>query len=80
MRFLCLQSKDVINACNGKKIGFISDIDIDHVCYCIQGIFVEKNNCLKMLYIFKGPPLIYIPKENIISIGEDVIIVNMTEN
>ena len=29
MRFLCLQSKDVINASNGSKIGFISDLEVN---------------------------------------------------
>ncbi len=80
MRFLCMQSKDVINICNGKKVGFVSDVEIDVMCYSILGIYVERNCYTKLLMFFKAPPTIYIPKENIMSIGEDVIIVNIPEN
>lgn len=77
MKFLNMQSKDVINVRNGKKIGYISDIEIDPSCFIITGICIEKNCYLKLISLFKGPPVIFIPKESIISIGEDVIIVNI---
>ncbi|WRK53982.1 hypothetical protein SD457_02530 [Coprobacillaceae bacterium CR2/5/TPMF4] len=42
MRFVKLQSKDVVNVVNGCKIGFISDIEIDWCTRTIQAIVVEK--------------------------------------
>ena len=77
MRFICLQSKDVINASTGSKIGFVVDMEIDPICRCIQAIIVERFSALKLISLFKGPPTIIIPIENIITIGEDVIIVNI---
>lgn len=77
MRFICLQSKDVVSASTGKKIGFVVDLEIDPICRCIQAIIVEKFSPFKLICIFKGPPTFIIPIENIITIGEDVIIVNI---
>ena len=77
MRFLCLQSKDVINASTGKKIGFVGDIEVNTCNLCIEAIVVERFSPLKFLCLVKGPPVIIIPISQIITIGEDVIIVNI---
>ncbi len=79
MRFISLEKKDVINHCDGKKIGYIRDIEFDCCNFKIVGIYIEKPGCIHLLSLLKGPPLLYIPNENIISIGEDVIIVNIIE-
>ena len=76
LRFICLQSKDVIDASTGSKIGYVSDLEIDPCCHCILAIIVEKFSAFKLLCLFKGPPILIIPIENIVTIGEDVIIVN----
>ena len=44
MRFVSLQSKDVINVYDGKKIGYIADIELDWCQKCIQALIVEKMN------------------------------------
>ena len=77
MRFVTIQSKDVINAATGSKIGYVSDIEIDPFCRTIQVIIVERFNAFKLVCVFKGPPCLVIPIENIITIGEDVILVNV---
>ena len=77
MRFLCLQSKDVINAANGSKIGFISDVEVNINNLCIEALIVERFSHLKFLCLVKGPPVIVIPINQIITIGEDVVIVNV---
>ena len=56
MRFVKLQSKDVINVVDGCKIGFISDIEIDWCGKCIQAIVVEKYSFFKLLCFFKEAP------------------------
>jgi YlmC/YmxH family sporulation protein len=77
MRFLTLQCKDVVDAQTGTKLGFVSDIEIDPLCHCIQAIIIEKSTPLKWICIFKGPPHFVIPIERIITIGEDVILVDV---
>ena len=42
MRFVSLQSKDVINVYDGKKIGYIADIELDWCQKCIRALIVEK--------------------------------------
>lgn len=47
MRISSFQMKDVINVADGKKLGFISDIDIDVETGKIDCIFISQQN--KML-------------------------------
>lgn len=77
MRFIALQSKDVISAQTGAKIGYVVDAEIDPCCQCIQALIVERISPLKLICAFKGPPTFVIPIENVITIGKDVIIVNI---
>ena len=53
MRFVSLQSKDVINVYDGKKIGYIADIEVDWCQRCIQALIVEKINFFHFLCFFK---------------------------
>ena len=65
MRFVKLQSKDVINV-------------VDGWCgKCIQAIVVEKYSFFKLLCFFKEAPCIVIPIECVVSIGGDVILVSI---
>ena len=52
MRFVSLQSKDVINVYDGKKIGYIADIELDWCQKCIRALIVEKMNFFHFLQIF----------------------------
>ena len=72
MRFVSLQSKDVINVYDGKKIGYIADIELDWCQKCIRALIVEKMN-------FKEPPVLVIPIECVISLKGDVILVNIEQ-
>lgn len=77
MRLISLQSKDVVDATTGCKIGYVIDVEIDSCCRCIQAIVVERVTPFRLICLFKGPPAFLIPIENIITIGEDVILVNI---
>ena len=77
MRLIELQCKDVINIETGCKIGFVCDIEIDPECARICAIIVEKKGIFNYLRFFKEPCFIEIPINNIISIGKDVILVNI---
>ena len=54
MRFVSLQSKDVINVYDGKKIGYIADIELDWCQKCIRALIVEKMN---FFHFFLQSPL-----------------------
>lgn len=77
MRLICLQSKDVINASTGTKIGFVVDVELDVNTLCMEALIVERFSPFKFLCLSKGPPTMTIPVCHIITIGEDVIIVNV---
>lgn len=77
MRLIEMQCKDVINIETGCKIGYVCDIEIDTNCACIRAIIVEKKGVFNYLKFFKEPNVIEIPIANIISIGKDVILVNI---
>lgn len=77
MRFVTLQSKDVVNASTGTKIGYVVDVEIDACCRQIIALVVEKVSCFRLICAFKGPPTFLIPIQNIITIGDDVILVDI---
>ena len=70
MRFVSLQSKDVINVYDGKKIGCQK---------CIRALIVEKMNFFHFFCFFKEPPVLVIPIECVISLKGDVILVNIEQ-
>lgn len=78
MRFVKMQSKDVVDVVSGSKIGYVSDLEIDERCQCIEAIIVERYSLFKLICFFKGPPVLVIPIENIMTIGDDVILVRKT--
>jgi len=77
MRFVTLQSKDVVNASTGTKIGYVVDVEVDPLCRCIQALVVEKVSPFRMICFFKGPPTFLIPIDNVLTIGDDVILVQV---
>lgn len=78
MRFVTLQAKDVINVCDGRKIGFVVDAEIDECSYMLVAILVEATNPLRLCTFFKEPEVIVIPITSVVNIGDDVILVNIT--
>ena len=77
MRFFKMQTKEVVNVCDGKKIGYVSDIEICWSSKCIEAIIVEKMNIFRFFCFFKEPPCLIIPVECVLSFGGDVILVNI---
>ena len=80
MRFVSLQSKDVVNVCDGCRIGYVSDIEVDNLCNRIEAIIVEKSSIFNIFCVFKEIPSLRIPCGDIVCIGEDVILVNIPVN
>ena len=74
MRLSDLQGKDVVDYQDGKKIGNIIDIVIDNDGHIID-LIVEK----KRFFFFFSTSDIEIKWQQILKIGEDVILVNLTK-
>jgi YlmC/YmxH family sporulation protein len=67
--------KDVINVSDGKRIGNIGDIEIDMKTGKIFSVIIYKQ--ARVLGIFGKDVEIVIPWEEIMKIGEDVILVRV---
>jgi YlmC/YmxH family sporulation protein len=71
------QIKDVVNVADGKKLGNISDIEINLFTGKIDAIVISGTG--KLLGFFGKDEDVIIPWKNIIKIGEDVILVRYKE-
>lgn len=74
MRLSDLQSKDIININDGKKIGEIIDINLSNNG-SLDSLIVEKSKFLVSMFSTKDE--VEIKWENIEKIGEDVILVKI---
>lgn len=77
MKISDFQTKDVINIVDGKKLGQISDLELDLRQGRIDSIVVPSYN--KFLGFFGGGTDLVIPWRNIVKIGADVVLVKMEE-
>ena len=73
--FCDLRAKEVVNICDGKRLGNIIDIVFDSCCVCITGIVVPGEK--SFFSFFKNNPDIFIPFNKIRKIGRDVILVEL---
>jgi YlmC/YmxH family sporulation protein len=71
------QIKDVINVANGKKLGNISDLEISMHTGKIESIVLHRNT--RMLSFLGREEDIVIPWQNIVKIGEDVVLVRYNQ-
>jgi YlmC/YmxH family sporulation protein len=72
--FTSLRDKDVINICDGKRLGFVSDMEIDPSCGKICAIIVLFD--CRLLGFGKCEELV-IPWEKICCFGKDAVLVNI---
>ncbi|WP_374018549.1 YlmC/YmxH family sporulation protein [Paenibacillus thiaminolyticus] len=77
MKISDFQTKDVINIVDGKKLGQVSDVELDLKQGRIDAIVVP--NYSKFLGFFGGGAELVIPWRNIVKIGADVVLVKMEE-
>lgn len=73
--FLELRCKEVVNVCDGKRLGHIVDIVFDLCSACVLGFVLpgEKTGW----NIFKNCNQIFLPYGCIVRIGEDTILVEL---
>ncbi|MFD3258514.1 YlmC/YmxH family sporulation protein [Paenibacillus lentus] len=75
MKISDFQAKDVINVVDGKRLGHISDLELDLRQGTIEAIVVPVNS--KFMGLFGGGSDLIIPWKNIVKIGSDVVLVKM---
>lgn len=77
MKISDFQSKDVINIVDGKKLGQISDLELDLRQGRIDAIVVPNHS--KFFGMFGGGTDVVIPWRNIVKIGMDVVLVKLDD-
>lgn len=78
MKISDFQAKDVINIVDGKKLGNVSDIELDLRQGKIDAIVVPQVQRLFGLFGSAGSEIV-IPWRNIVKIGQDVVLVRLEE-
>jgi YlmC/YmxH family sporulation protein len=68
------RAKEVINVCDGKRLGYIGDVDFDFETGMIKSIMVPVST--NFFGIGRGDDLV-IPWKNIAKIGVDTILVDL---
>jgi YlmC/YmxH family sporulation protein len=71
------QTKDVINIVDGKKLGQISDLELDLRNGTIESIVVPNSS--RFFGLFGGSTDVVIPWKNIVKIGMDVVLVKIDD-
>jgi len=71
------RQKEVINIRTGRRIGYISDVDIDMEKGTLNSVIIPGNG--KFFGLFGGEKDIIIPWNAIRTIGDDIILVDFSE-
>lgn len=77
MKISDFQTKDVINIIDGRRLGQVSDLELDLRQGRIEAIVVPSYG--KFMGLFGGGSELIIPWRNIVKIGSDVVLVKMEE-
>lgn len=77
MKISDFQTKDVINIVDGKKLGQISDLELDLRQGRIESIVVPNGS--RFFGLFGGATDVVIPWKNIVKIGADVVLVKLED-
>ena len=71
-----LQKKEIINLCDGSRLGYATDFEFDPKCASILSLMVPRRGC-GFLGLGKTEYL-FIPWNKIECFGEDTILVRLT--
>lgn len=72
-RFSTLKCKEVVNVCDGARLGFVSDVEVDTCNGCILAIIVPCKS--KYFGLIGSREDFVIPWRCIKRIGDDIILV-----
>ena len=71
-----LRDKEVINICDGRSIGFVSDIEVNLESGTIEGIVIPAQRRIFRILANQENDLV-IKWDKVKTVGEDVILVEM---
>lgn len=74
-RYADLRNKEIINVVDGKRLGYVCDVDFDLSCGTVAALIVPHK--ISFLGLFGKKDEYVIPWENIKKIGDDIIIVEI---
>lgn len=74
-KFSQLQEKEVINICDGKRLGYVCDLELDLVTGKICGLIVPEEGSRWNFFGKNG--YYYVPWRCIKRIGDDIILVDV---
>ncbi len=77
MRMCELRTKEVINMCSCKKIGYVVDIEVNLCSGCVEAIIVPRLE--GVCGLFGKDSVCVIPYECIQKVGDDIIFVEICE-
>lgn len=70
-----LRAREVVNVLDGRRLGYIGDMDIELESGRIRALVVPGQS--KVLGLFGKDTEIYIPWDRVVKIGADVILVEL---
>lgn len=76
MRASDLMMKKVINVVDGMALGEVIDYEIDCAKGIVTSFIIEQVGKRKLFSFSKGEHELVVPFSNIVTIGDDVILVN----
>lgn len=76
-RAYSLRQKEVINVLDGTRLGFVSDVEINLADGRIEGIIIPGQT--RVFGLLGKDNEYIIPWDNIIKVGEDIILVEMDQ-
>lgn len=77
MKISEFQTKDVVNVLDGRRLGQVTDLEINLKLGQIDAIVIPGHG--KILGFFGGGNDMVIPWRNIVKIGKDVVLVRLDE-
>ncbi len=77
MRMCEVRTREVINLCNCKKLGYVVDIEVDLCTGRILALIVPKVE--GVLGLFAKDTVYVIPYECVKKVGDEIIFVEITE-
>lgn len=72
-----LRDKEVINVCDGKRMGYVCDLQIDWECGRVCALILPARS---LLASFKKGSCVYVPFGCIKQIGKDLVLVEVPAN
>lgn len=76
-RIFDFRHKEVINISDGKRLGFIEDVDLDTENGEISSVIIPVSG--KILGVFGKDTEYIIPWDSIKKIGQDIVLVDFTD-